>query len=95
MLSIKVQNTKVFLISSVVITSFLFFIDEGAYNFTWALDFGNWVVFIIYSVTILLGQLLVSLILPRVLKGKIHAALSILGGSTLSLYLLMAVLFAN
>lgn len=33
---------------AVIITLFLFYIDEGYYNFNWMLDFGNWFVFVIY-----------------------------------------------
>lgn len=34
--------------SAFVITFFLFFIDEGYYDFRWMLEWGNWVVFVLY-----------------------------------------------
>lgn len=46
------------LISAVVITLFLFYIDEGFYNFKWMLDLGNWIIFSIYVMLLFLPQLL-------------------------------------
>jgi len=36
------------LISTIVIVLFLFYIDEGYYNFKWMAEWGNWLVFGIY-----------------------------------------------
>jgi hypothetical protein len=38
------------LISSLFIVMFLFFIDEGYYDFRWMKDPGNWFVFMIYMI---------------------------------------------
>lgn len=35
-------------INSFLITQFLFFIDEGYYNFRWMINVGNWLVFVFY-----------------------------------------------
>lgn len=47
---------------SLVITLFLFYIDEGFYDFRWMLNVGNWIVFLVYVAGIYVGQLI--LILP-------------------------------
>lgn len=46
------------LLIAVTITSILFYIDEGFYNFKWMLNVGNWIVFFIYTVGIYLLQLI-------------------------------------
>ncbi len=38
------------LISAFLIVMFLFFIDEGYYDFRWMKDSGNWLVFVIYMI---------------------------------------------
>lgn len=35
-------------LSALVIVMFLFFIDEGYYDFRWMKDAGNWLVFVFY-----------------------------------------------
>lgn len=44
-------------INSFLIFQFLFFIDEGFYDFRWMMSWGNWVIFAIYFL-ILFGLLL-------------------------------------
>lgn len=51
------------LIVSSVITGFLFFIDERAFNFEWMLNFGNWVLFVIYVLILTCIQLFVWFVL--------------------------------
>lgn len=51
------QNSIPFsVINSFLITQFLFFIDEGYYNFSWMADLDNWLVFVFYF-TLLTGIL--------------------------------------
>jgi hypothetical protein len=50
-------------LSSVAITLFLFYIDEGYYNFEWMKRAGNWVpfvvyVFVIYGLIIFFGRII-------------------------------------
>ncbi|MBX7204368.1 MAG: hypothetical protein K1X81_02985 [Bacteroidia bacterium] len=47
------------LIIASVITAFLFFIDERAFNFNWMLNFGNWILFVIYVLVLTFIQLLI------------------------------------
>lgn len=51
------------LLCSVIATLFLFFIDEGNYDFRWMASFGNWVVFLLYVV----GTLPLYWLLARIL----------------------------
>lgn len=41
------------------VTLFLFYIDEGYYNFKWMLNIGNWVVFAIYVSILFFAQWLI------------------------------------
>jgi len=47
---------------SIIITLFLFYIDEGFYNFKWMLNLGAWLVFFFYVSVIYVAQLI--LIVP-------------------------------
>ena len=38
------------LLTSLLIVLFLFYIDEGYYNFTWMFQAGNWIVFFVYFI---------------------------------------------
>lgn len=38
------------MITTFLVVNFLFFIDEGYYDFRWMMDWGNWVVFAIYFI---------------------------------------------
>ena len=44
---------------SVLVTLFLFYIDEGYYNFKWMLNIGNWLIFMLYVSILFLAQMLV------------------------------------
>jgi hypothetical protein len=45
----SLNNKNIVLLAiSAFVTLFLFYIDEGYYNFKWMLDAGNWVVFLLY-----------------------------------------------
>jgi len=60
-LTIQKTNTPLLLLAnSVFITIFLFFIDEGYYNFKWMTNWGAWLVFSIYTVVLFLTQVGIS-----------------------------------
>lgn len=71
------------LLIAITVTSMLFYIDEGFYNFKWMLNIGNWIAFIIYIAAIYILQLIFVLPLyklaPRFIidSGKIFLALTI------------------
>ena len=53
---------------SLILTLFLFFIDEGYYDFRWMKDLGNWFVFVIYVVGIYAVLLAVTLLVALFVK---------------------------
>ena len=62
------SSSYLFLIISVVASLFLFYIDEGFYNFQWMKSWGNWIVFMIYAGIIFVVQQLFALIFSEVFK---------------------------
>ena len=57
------------LVSAFIIVNFLFFIDEGYYDFRWMAEWGNWLAFFIYMVIFFPVQLLISHFFFRALSG--------------------------
>ena len=87
------RSVAITLLSSVIITLFLFYIDEGFYNFNWMTDLGNWFVFGFYISLIFGSQILVYTLLKN---GKIlnkNLSWSIVIGTTLALLLAFFVIF--
>lgn len=80
-------------VTAVLITVFLFFIDEGYYNFRWMADPGSWVVFPFYAVPIFALQLLFSLVILRSYHGRGKILLSIAGGVLTTLVLVILFFF--
>ena len=78
-------------INSFLISQFLFFIDEGFYDFRWMMSWENWVIFAIYFL-ILFGLLL---LINKLLK-KITINTRVLLGINLLIFpLLLLMIFAN
>lgn len=48
------------LVSAVLSTLFLFFIDEGYYSFEWMAEWGAWVVFFVFVFAITVVQVIVA-----------------------------------
>lgn len=68
------------LLLALLVTGFLFYIDEGYYDMRWMEDPGNWFVFFIYSGIILAGQLLIQQFLFKQYSGwRRHAAVAGIG----------------
>lgn len=59
-LSIDQKTGNHLLFTTTIVILFLFFIDEGYYNFNWMLNWGSWVVFLIYLIVLFPVQLLIS-----------------------------------
>lgn len=68
------------LISALLIVMFLFFIDEGYYDFRWMKDPGNWVVFVIYMIIFFPIQWGISHFLLRKFEGWQKVATMVLLG---------------
>lgn len=82
-LSVQITENKdvlTLIISAVGITFFIFFIDEGYYNFNWMKNIGNWIMFIPYSGTIFLSQLFFYKIILRGYNKKGKVAISSISG---------------
>lgn len=46
------KSTRINLALAASLTLFLFYIDEGYYNFEWMLNAGSWVIYFIYVVVL-------------------------------------------
>ena len=77
-----VDHFLVPLIATFLIVNFLFFIDEGYYDFRWMHDAGNWFVFGIYCLIIFPIQWMVSWFLFRRIEGWQKTALRLFTGVT-------------
>jgi hypothetical protein len=83
--SLSGKNLLILLFSSLALTSFLFYIDEGTYTFEWVKNKGSWVVFCIYLIPIFLGQVIVHEMLLRKYRIGGKLILSFLLGSALGI----------
>ncbi|MHA7058930.1 hypothetical protein ACWGOQ_0017020 [Aquimarina sp. M1] len=82
-------------VSSVLITLFLFFIDEANYSFSWTTEPYVWIIFLIYAIPIFLGQLALSkVILKKISKTK-RIVLSMLLGSILGITCTIGILLSG
>jgi hypothetical protein len=67
-------------VATFLIVMFLFYIDEGYYDFRWMKDWGNWVVFCIYLMLVFPVMWLLAYVLTRRLAGwKQYLVLSVIG----------------
>lgn len=88
---INSTNLRLYTLFAALLTAFLFFIDEGYYNFDWMLSFGHWIVFGIYTVVILSFQLIIELLVPSRWAAKVKIVpFSFFVGSILALVILFA-----
>lgn len=81
--------------SAILITLFLFFIDEGYYDFRWMAHPGNWVAFLIYFLPIFLCQWLIFTLVLRKYSGAGKTAMSIILGAIIAVTLVVKVVFAH
>jgi hypothetical protein len=82
-----------YLITTIIITMSLFYVDEGFYSFDWMTNPGNWFVFIIYATSIFAGQLLIYLLMVRVFKIRQNNLAIILLGASLAVLFLVTIVF--
>ncbi|MEO8150001.1 MAG: hypothetical protein ABI723_20350 [Bacteroidia bacterium] len=73
------------LIIAIAVTLFLFFIDEGYYNFNWMDDAGNWFAFLIYVFLLFTAQLLLIAFLFRNNVSRFAASVQHIGGIILGI----------
>ena len=75
---------------AVIITMYLFYLDEGYCNFYWMRHMGNWIFFMIYGSFFLFGQLLVKHFMLGAYSGILQTLLACIIGSGLELMMAMA-----
>ncbi|MBX2964734.1 MAG: hypothetical protein KF845_01225 [Cyclobacteriaceae bacterium] len=63
--SAKTDHVKFYLAASVLVSGFLFFIDEGYFSFRWMLDLGSWIIFSVYVLALFMGQFLIHTCIPH------------------------------
>ncbi|MEI7979143.1 MAG: hypothetical protein WCI53_09885 [Bacteroidota bacterium] len=80
------------LLSALFITLFLFYIDEGYYNFNWMLKASNWAAFIIYFVPLFGIPFLLIQFLKKYVTVNANYILSITLGSMVALFLVISAL---
>ncbi len=85
---------RIFGINALLITLFLFFIDEGYYSFSWMKDPGAWIVFLVYALVIYAAQLLIYKLILRRYHSPFKIVWSILAGTTLGLLALVCLIFS-
>jgi putative effector of murein hydrolase len=83
-----------FVISTILITLFLFFIDEGNYNFEWMANWGNWIVFFVYAFPVFFAQVLFSKIIFGKVKKFGNTLRSIFIGSLTGLTFVIGVFYS-
>lgn len=73
--------------SALLITLFLFYIDEGYYDFRWMLQWGNWIVFAIYIIMLFPVQWAIAYFLFRKFEGIQKALMMFVFGIPMTLAL--------
>ena len=87
------NNIVIPLITAVLLTFFLAFIDEDYYSFAWMKDPGSWIAVLIYVGIMFVVQMVVQVILFRFYHGPAKGLLVALIGVTLAFVLLFGVVF--
>lgn len=83
-----------FLIFSLAITFLMLFVDEGYYDLRWMKSFGNWIMFGVYVLLMLIGQLVFFNIILSRYSGKGKTAMSMIFGCILGAGSLIGVFYA-
>lgn len=81
------------IISAVIVTLVLLYIDEGYYNFSWMTNIGNWVVGTLYAGIIAAIQIAIYKLVLFPLKGTMRTGLSIGIGVFVTLTILFFIMF--
>lgn len=86
------QNRRIILsiCCAVAATLFMFYIDEGYYNFKWMLKPGNWIPFFIYAGAMLGIQLLATEVILIKCSGQVKTMSSIISAAGILILMMMA-----
>lgn len=82
-------------LSAMMITFMLFYIDEGAYNFKWMRDAGNWIPFVLYTSGMIGGQVFIHQLFLKKQSGKHKLVFTALLGIPLGILFTIAFLKGN
>ncbi|UTW66807.1 hypothetical protein KFE94_01450 [bacterium SCSIO 12643] len=88
----KTDPSLLLLTNAAFITLFLFFIDEGYYNFNWMTNWGAWLVFSIYTIVLFLIQVGISKLIEIKVQSAKKVALGIISTTSLGILLLSILL---
>lgn len=94
--AIQSTHTKTILISllnSTLVILFLFYMDEGYYNFNWMLHLGNWIAFGFYMLAFSTGQLITHQLILAHYKGANKITFTSVIGMPLGFGLIMALFY--
>ncbi len=91
---VEPRNLFVYITFAILLTIFLFYIDEGYYSFAWMAEPGAWFVFSIYSFAFLVVQLLADAFSFRNVTGlkKAITTISILFAALFLIVLLISLI---
>lgn len=82
------------IIAALVLVNFLFWADEGYYDFRWMRSGGNWFFFLVYTGCVIAGQIFVKDVFFKKVRGKYQTPLIILTGIPLGLILVISALIS-
>ena len=88
----SIRKDIVPIIAALVLVNFLFWADEGYYDFRWMKSGGNWFFFLVYTGCVLAGQIFVKDVFFKKVKEKYQTPLTILTGIPLGLILVISAL---
>ena len=81
------------IIATFVIVTFLFYIDEGYYNFNWTLEIGSWIVFAMYAGILFPIQYVMSYFFFRKSENLKRMVIYLLIAIPVSIFILLFVVF--
>jgi hypothetical protein len=68
--TLPLNPTLINMLSAFGLITFMFFIDEGHYNFQWTKDGWVWLLFFVYTGAAMAGQIITADLLLKNYKGK-------------------------
>lgn len=82
------------ILAAIAVVMFLFWIDEGYYDFRWMSSWGNWLMFLIYTGGLVLGELLANNVLSERYAGAKRTTMIIAIGIPLGIVIVLAGIFS-
>lgn len=84
-----------YLSSSVIVTMFLFYIDEGYYSFQWMTSFGAWIVFLTYTFVFWFTRLGVDVFILKKLAFRIRRIFTLIFGLSIGMIFLIFIFYQS